>query len=173
MTDLVELCDGGSSGDRGSAASAAVRPATGLESSIFPSASPPGSASSAGGASTVPRSAPITISSYISTSSQAAATPAAATAAAGDSASEDGLGGEFGGGADPHSDGGRLDWRRCLEILKEAHLAGVEIRPDLMVLVLSRVPPGNTRKVGGPMRFLGRFFNGIRKDVFMVVFGFF
>ncbi|CAN0479337.1 unnamed protein product, partial [Ectocarpus sp. 8 AP-2014] len=41
----------------------------------------------------------------------------------------------------------RLDWRRALEVMKEAHLAGVEIRPDLMVLVLSKVPVGNSRKI--------------------------
>ncbi|CAN0206011.1 unnamed protein product, partial [Ectocarpus sp. 12 AP-2014] len=41
----------------------------------------------------------------------------------------------------------RLDWRRALEVMKEAHLAGVEVRPDLMALVLSKVPVGNSRKI--------------------------
>ena len=43
--------------------------------------------------------------------------------------------------------GGRLDWRRGLEILKEAHNAGVVVHPDLMVIVLSKAPMGNSRKV--------------------------
>ena len=43
--------------------------------------------------------------------------------------------------------GGRLDWRRGLEILKEAHNAGVVVHPDLMMIVLSKAPMGNSRKV--------------------------
>lgn len=43
--------------------------------------------------------------------------------------------------------GGQLDWKRGLEILKEAHNAGVVVTSDLMVMVLSKAPMGNSRKV--------------------------
>lgn len=153
---MVELCEGGSGESASTAAAvAAAEPQAGAGSNTSPTGFPQGSASTAGGASTVPRSGPITISSYISaapTSEQAVAEAEEAGASA--SKTDD-----LRVGAHPHSEG-RLDWKRCLEVLKEAHLAGVEVQPGLMVLLLSRVPAGNTRKVGGVQtaRCVGRRF---------------
>ncbi|CAM9591430.1 unnamed protein product [Pylaiella littoralis] len=80
-----------------------------------------------------------------STSTAAAAAAAAAAASAANIAGA-GVGVSVGVGVDkPHDE--QLNWRRTLEILKEARLAGVEIHPDLMVLVLSKAPVGNSRKV--------------------------
>ncbi|CAM9360389.1 unnamed protein product [Scytosiphon promiscuus] len=158
LTEMIELCDGGSRETASAAASAALAEAAGVGSGArnglrtAPSGVSQAPASSAGGASAGPRSEPITISPYISqasTSPRAVAAVSAATAkekATGASVSGDGVGGDLGLGVDPHSDG-RLDWKRCLAVLKEAYLTGVELQPSLMVHLLSRVPAGNSRKI--------------------------
>lgn len=42
---------------------------------------------------------------------------------------------------------GQIDWIRVLDVLREAKLAGVELAPDVLVALLSKIPPGNSRKV--------------------------
>lgn len=41
----------------------------------------------------------------------------------------------------------QLDWKRSLQVLREAKLAGVQLTTELMVLLLCNVPSGNSRKV--------------------------
>lgn len=48
--------------------------------------------------------------------------------------------------------GGHLSWTRGLDILRESKLAGVRLTPELLVLLLSKVPPGNSRKVSFHLR---------------------
>lgn len=46
---------------------------------------------------------------------------------------------------------GLLDWKRGLEVLREAKVAGVQLTPELLELLLSKVQPGNSRKVSYEM----------------------
>ncbi|CAN0243461.1 unnamed protein product, partial [Laminaria digitata] len=68
-------------------------------------------------------------------------------------------------GACKRGDGDRrrwLDWRKGLEVLREAKLAGVEISPALLLLLLSRVPPGNSRKISHLVSSKGSRLYGFR-----------
>lgn len=44
---------------------------------------------------------------------------------------------------------GYVSWRQGLDILREAKSVGVKLSPEVMVVLLSRIPPGNSRKVIG------------------------
>lgn len=43
----------------------------------------------------------------------------------------------------------RVNWRQGLDVLREAKSVGVKLSPEVMVVLLSRIPPGNSRKVIG------------------------
>ncbi|CBJ30481.1 expressed unknown protein [Ectocarpus siliculosus] len=122
LAELIRACDGGA---RGAAAGVGPWASPGWDVARIQAATGSTSASAAAAAAALPRSSSMSAPSSISQARVSAA----------------GAGAEF-----PLPDC-RLDWRRALEVIKEAHLAGVEVRPDLMALVLSKVPVGNSRKI--------------------------
>ncbi|CAN0002286.1 unnamed protein product [Ectocarpus sp. 4 AP-2014] len=127
LVDLIRACDGGA---RGAAAGVGPWASPGWDVTRIQAAAGSTSASAAtttaaAAAAALPRSSSMSAPSSISQARVSAAGP----------------------GVESPLPDCRLDWRRALEVMKEAHLAGVEVRPDLMALVLSKVPVGNSRKI--------------------------